>query len=322
MRRRVLALPVHAALDPPHPAAPTPRAHFDPKQGWFRKIERATSLFLSRNVWPRLPGATLPYGAILARHFTISEAEIPIAGLPPAFAGVKILFISDIHAGPFLSKARLEGVFAHLAGLRADVVLHGGDLATSNVKEAAVHAATLAGLTAPLGVYAVLGNHDHYTRDLPGLAALWRSCGVRTLDNEVVALERGGAKLALAGIDDWNVGRPDLPRALADAARLAPGAPVVLASHNPDAFFEAADGGVALTLSGHTHGGQVRIPGRPVLVRMSRYRLDEGWFVRDGAHLVVSRGLGVSGVPVRLFCSPEVLLVTLAESRQSTVDSF
>jgi predicted MPP superfamily phosphohydrolase len=124
-------------------------------------------------------------------------------------------------------------------------------------------------------------------------------------------LEKSGSRLALAGIDDWNFGKPRLDRALDEARRLAPGAPVVLVSHNPDAFFDAAARGVALMLSGHTHGGQVRIPGRPVLVRMSRYRLDEGRYERSGAQLVVSRGLGVSGIPLRLFCPPEALLVTL-----------
>jgi predicted MPP superfamily phosphohydrolase len=298
-------------LDPPHQAAPNPRAHFDPKQGWFRKIERATSLFLSRHIWPSLPGASLPYGMTLRRHLTVSEADVSIAGLPAAFDGVKVLFVSDIHAGPFLSRDLLSQVFQKLATLGADLVIHGGDVATSNVREAAVHAETLSRLRAPLGMYAVFGNHDHYTHDVEGVARLFASCGVRMLNNEAVALERGGARIALAGIDDWNVGSPDLPRALEEAARVAPGAPVVLVSHNPDAFFDAAARGVALVLSGHTHGGQVRIPGRPVLVRMSRYRLDEGHYHRDGAQLIVSRGLGVSGIPLRLFCPPEVVLVTL-----------
>ena len=311
MRRRVLAPPVHAALDPPHPAAPKPRAHFDPKAGWFRKIERATSLFLSRHIWQLIPGMTLPYGMILGRYLTVSEAEVPVAGLPSAFDGLRVLFVSDVHAGPFVSRDLLSQVFEKLAGLRADVVIHGGDIATSNVREAAVHAETLRGLRAPLGVYGVLGNHDHYTRDIDGVVRLLESCGVTMLNNTAMALERGGARIALAGIDDWNVGAPDLPRALEEAARVAPGAPVVLASHNPDAFFDAASRGVTLVLSGHTHGGQVRIPGRPVLVRMSRYRLDEGRYYRGSAQLIVSRGLGVSGIPFRLWCSPEVVLVTL-----------
>lgn len=305
----------HVVLEPPHAAAPVPRPHFDPKQGWFRRIERATSLFLSRHVFPRLPGAAVPYGAILRAHLTVAEAEVPLADLPVSFDGATLLFISDIHAGPFLSVGELEHALGRLATLNADVVIHGGDLTTSNVREAAVHRRALSSLTAPLGVFAVLGNHDHYTRDVPGVSELLASCGIRLLNNAAVALERGGARIALAGIDDWNFGRPDLPRAVAEARQLVPRGPIVLASHNPDAFFDAAAAGVALTLSGHTHGGQVRIPRRPVLVRMSRYRLDEGRYSRGEAQLVVSRGLGVSGIPMRIFCSPEALLVTLRAGR-------
>jgi uncharacterized protein len=319
MRRRLLDPPqtaaqgtlLHVPLEPPHQAATTPRPHFDPKQGWFRRIERATSLFLSRHVWQRTPGAHLPYTVILRAHLTVAEAEIPIPGLPAPFDGTTMLFISDVHAGPFLSVAALTSVFSRLATLRPDVVIHGGDLSTSNVREVEPHLPTLASLTAPLGAFAVYGNHDHYTRDPVGIADLYARSGIRLLNNDAVAVERGRARFALAGIDDWNIGKPDLNAALAQAARVAPGAPVVLISHNPDAFLQAAARGVALTLSGHTHGGQVRIPGRPVLVRMSRYRLDEGRYERGDSQIVVSRGLGVSGIPFRFFCPPEALFLTL-----------
>jgi predicted MPP superfamily phosphohydrolase len=319
MRRRTLDPPEsraheavhHVPLQPPHEASTTPRPRFDPKQGWFRRIERAASLFLSRHVFPRMPGAHLPYSAILRAHLTVAEAEIPVAGLPAAFDGVTLLFISDIHAGPFLSVATLRDALRRLSDLHADAVIHGGDLSTSNVQEAVVHADSLKALTAPLGCFAVYGNHDHYTKDAAGIAALYERCGIRLLNNDAVALERGGSRIALAGIDDWNFGKPDVDEALARSTAVAPGAPVVLISHNPDAFLQAAAKGIALTLSGHTHGGQVRIPGRPVLVRMSRYRLDEGRYERGGCQLVVSRGLGVSGIPFRLFCPPEAVLVTL-----------
>ncbi len=304
MRRRI--------LDPPTPAiSPVPRPHFDPKSGWFRRIERATSLALSRRLWPWIPGAAIPYGWILDRWLTIACAEIPIANLPEAFDGTTVLFLSDIHAGPFLSRRAVTKLFARLASLSADVVVHGGDLATSSVREVERHEEAIRALAAPLGAFAVFGNHDHYTRDAAGVGRILESCGVHLLHNEAAAIARDGARLALAGIDDWNIGRPDLARALDRAATAAPGSPVVLISHNPDAFYRAADHGVALTLSGHTHGGQVRIPGRPVLVRMSRYRLDEGRFVHNGSHLVVSRGLGVSGIPLRFACAPEAVLVTL-----------
>jgi len=308
MRRRTLGPP--KAAGPEHP-----RAHFDPKRGWFRRIERATSLFLSHHVWARVPGGTIPYTTILDRSLTVAEAEIPIPNLPAAFEGTRLLFVSDVHAGPFLSPGALARAFARLATLEADVVIHGGDLATSNVRELHPHAPAVSRLTAPLGVFAVFGNHDHYTGDLAGVERFFTSCGVRVLNNDAMALARGGARVALAGIDDWNIGRPDLAAGIERSASVAPGAPIVLISHNPDAFFEAAARGVSLTLSGHTHGGQVRIPGRPVLVRMSRYRLDEERFTHGPAHLVVSRGLGVSGIPLRIACAPEVVLVTLRIAR-------
>jgi predicted MPP superfamily phosphohydrolase len=253
----------------------------------------------------------MPYAALLDRFLTVACADIPIAGLPAAFDGVRVMFLSDVHAGPFLSRGALASAFSRLAMLEPDVVIHGGDMATSNVRELAPHAEAVAGFTAPLGAFAVFGNHDHYTGDLAGVRRFFEACGVRVLNNDAVALSRSGARIALAGIDDWNVGRPDLDRALAACGDVAPSAPIVLISHNPDASLTAASRGVALTLSGHTHGGQVRIPGRPVLVRMSRFRLDEGRFEHGRCQIVVSRGLGVSGVPLRIACAPEAVLVTL-----------
>src|SRR5262245_1688531 len=319
MRRRTLdpprdaaheALP-HVPLPASHEARPVARPRFDPRRGWFRRLERAASLLLSRHVYHRIPGASIPYGRILRHTLTVADAEIALPGLAPGLDGLTILFVSDVHAGPFLSRAALTEAFARLRTLAPDVVIHGGDLATSGLEECLEHAEALRSLPAPLGAFAVFGNHDHYTHDLPGLSALYERCGIRVLDNDAVRLERGGARVALAGIDDWNIGRPRLDAALLRAREVAPGAPIVLASHNPDAFFDAARGGVALVLAGHTHGGQVRIPGRPVLVRMSRYRLDEGRYTTSGSELIVSRGLGVSGLPVRLFCPPEALAVRL-----------
>ncbi len=307
MRRRT--------LDPPRAAVSDhPRAYFNPKSGWFRRIERETSLFLSREVWSRVPFGAAPYSAILERYLTVSEAEIPIANLPVPFDGARLLFISDVHAGPFLSRGALARVFAHLATLQADVVIHGGDMATSNVHEILQHKDAVARLSAPLGAFAVFGNHDHYTNDTEGIRRFFESCGVVVLNNDATAVSRGGERIALAGIDDWNSGEPDLDRAMVRSDEVARLAPIVLISHNPDAALEASARGVALTLSGHTHGGQMRIPGRPVLVRMSRFRLDDGRYEHDGAHIVVSRGLGVSGIPLRIACAPEVLLVTLRRS--------
>lgn len=248
------------------------------------------------------------YGLQLDRWLTLAVADVEVRGLPAPFDGAGVLLMTDVHAGPFLPHGALETVFGRLRPLRPDLILLGGDLTTTRVDEIGAHREALAALHAPLGVFAVLGNHDHYTGDPAGVRRLLAGCGIEVLHNRSVQLERGGARLTLAGIDDLHAGAPDLDGALRSTA---PGAPVILLSHNPDIFFEAATRGVALVLSGHTHGGQVRIPGLPVIVRMSRYRLDEGRFERDGAQLVVSRGLGVTGLPLRLACPPEALFLRL-----------
>ncbi len=263
---------------------------------------------MSRSVFSRVPGLRSVYDRTLARHLTVADVEIGLAGLPPEWDGAGILWITDIHAGPFLSVAGLRDVWRRLATLEPDLVLLGGDFITTGLHEIAPHAETLRSIRARHGVFGVLGNHDHYGEDPAQLLAFLESCGVRMLRNESAVLTRGEGRLTLCGIDDWNAGRPDLDAALTGAGR-----PVVLMSHNPDAFFTAARRGVALTLSGHTHGGQVRVPGLPVLVRMSRYRLDEGRYASGGSELVVSRGLGVSGLPLRVGCPPEAVFIRLRE---------
>jgi hypothetical protein len=312
-RRGALPLGRHR-LAAPHAAEPRARRWLDPATGWFRRLERWLSYALSRTVFPRLPGMSAPYAWQLDRALTVSEAEVALRGLPGPFAGLRMLLVTDVHSGPFLAPADLQRTFGRFQPLRPDVVLLGGDLATNTLAEVERCRQALAALRAPLGVFAVLGNHDHYTGDAAGLRRLLEQAGVQVLHNRAVRLVRGGAGILLAGIDDLNAGEPDLDAALAGALPDREGAPVVLLSHNPDVLFAAARRGVSLVLAGHTHGGQVRLPGLPVLVRMSRYRLDQGRYRFDRTELVVSRGLGVSGLPLRLACPPEVVLVTLRQA--------
>jgi uncharacterized protein len=298
-------------LPGPLPAPTRLRHFFDPRSGWFRRTERAFNQLLCRSVWPLVPGVPRIYSRQLERTLTLSEGEVRLAGLTPDWDGTRILFLSDLHVGPFLDAEALQRCLARLVGLRPDLILLGGDLATARLAELPPSLPALGTLEAPLGVFSVLGNHDHYTEDASGVVAALERSGIRVLLNRSVVLSRGEGRLVLAGIDDLHVGRPDLDGALAGAAGVAAGTPVVLLSHNPDAFFHAARRGVSLMLSGHTHGGQVRLPGLPVLVRMSRYRLDEGRYTWKGAELLVSRGLGVTGLPLRFGCSPEAVLLTL-----------
>jgi uncharacterized protein len=262
-------------------------------------------------VFPRLPGARWIYGRQLEHQLTVSEAEIFLAGLPPVFDGLTVLLITDLHLGPFIGPDVLERTLGRLATLEPDVILLGGDLTTFSVSDIAPHAGLLGTFTAaaPMGVYAVAGNHEHFSGDPARVGEILEGVGITWLHNRSTWLSRGGSRILLAGIDDLMLGDPDLDVALErteDETTVS-----LLLSHNPDIFFDAAVRGVSLVLSGHTHGGQIRIPGRPVLARASRYHLDEGRYAVDDSELVVSRGIGATGLPFRIACSPEVVLVTL-----------
>jgi predicted MPP superfamily phosphohydrolase len=263
---------------------------------------------LSDAIFPRLPGISIPYDRILSKQLTLSEAEIEIEGLPRAFCGLTLLLVTDIHAGPFVSTSVLRRTFRRLMDLEPDLIVLGGDLTTARIEEFDQQAEAFGLLQAPLGCFAVMGNHDYYNKQPEELRRRIEASGIAVLQNRAIELKLGGEGLFLAGVDDLILGTPDLEAALRGTR-----APVVLVSHNPDLFFDAARAGVALMLSGHTHAGQVRIPGLPVLVRQSRYRLDEGRFRVGGTELVVSRGLGAVGVPWRLACPPEAVLLRLRE---------
>ncbi|MDX1390175.1 MAG: metallophosphoesterase, partial [Acidobacteriota bacterium] len=301
------------ALPEPSPAQMRLRHFFKPATGWFRRLERKTSHVLSRDLYPWIPGLTYPYSRQLERDLTLSEGEIEVRALPSAFNGIRVLLVSDIHVGPFVRPDAIERVFRRLLTTEPDLIVVAGDVVTSHVREFPPFAGSFRLLEAPLGTVAVLGNHDHYTREPDRVAAMLEETGIRVLHNTAVAIDRPGARLVLAGIDDMLVGSPDLDAALEAARRLHPenDAPPLLISHNPDVFFEAAARGVSLVLSGHTHGGQFRFPGMGVLIRQSRCYLDEGRYTNGGSELVVTRGLGATAAPLRWNCPPEGVLLTL-----------
>jgi predicted MPP superfamily phosphohydrolase len=308
LRRRPLPAPVVAD--------PQPRHLLDPRSGWLRRSQRALSIFLSRHVYSRVPRLQRVYDAQLGLSLTISEAEIPLSRLSPCWDGTTLLLLADIHAGPFLSPPALVRAVERLSTLEADLILLAGDLVTSQVHEFLRAQSAFRELRAPLGVFGVLGNHDHYSGESERLTELLEETGIRILHNSSALLQRAGSTLAVAGIDDLLLGEPDLEAALSGTGN---DHPVILLSHNPDIFFAARRRGVDLVLSGHTHGGQIRIPGLPVLVRMSRYRLDDGRYQHQRGQLVVTRGLGVVGLPYRIACAPEAVLLTLRSSPADTI---
>lgn len=248
---------------------------------------------------------------------------------------LKIAVLADFHAcDPWMTADRIKAICDQANALEPDIVLLLGDYATGmnlilGTVDPARWAAALASLKAPLGVHAILGNHDYwddaaYQRD-PTVATFSETAllavGIPVYVNRAVRLSKDGMPFWLAGLGDqaanliggaskrpWVTGIDDLPGTL---AQVTDEAPLILMAHEPDIFAEMAPG-VALTLSGHTHGGQVNMFGWTPIVP-SRYgsRYIGGHIVENGNDLIVSRGLGCSSLPIRFGAWPEILEIDL-----------
>jgi uncharacterized protein len=239
----------------------------------------------------------------------LRQHDIPIAGLPAAFDGYRVAQISDLHCGPFADGARVDRWVAAVNRLEVDLVAVTGDLIASGATFVPVVAASLGKLRGRDGVFACMGNHDYFT-DGEEMAQALEQAGLTVLRNRGVEVHRDGAALYVAGVDDTWTGRHDLDRALADRP---PAAPALLLAHDPVLFPDAAKRAVDLTLSGHTHGGQLGVPFFAKRFNLARVitRFTTGLYQMGGATLYVNRGLGTTGLPIRLFVPPEIAVITL-----------
>jgi predicted MPP superfamily phosphohydrolase len=249
------------------------------------------------------------YGVLIRRRWVrVVEREMAVPGLDPRFDGFRIAHLSDLHIGALTPRA--WGLrWARLANAAApDLAVVTGDLVTTGTAFHADIAEVVAELRAERGVYVSMGNHDYFGDPEP-LVALLRDRGVSVLRNEGVPIERNGARLWLAAIDDTWTRRDDLELAL--AGRPAQTTAVLLA-HDPAHFDRAADAGANVVLSGHTHGGQIAMPflaNRVNLAVVYRYRV--GFYRRGQSVLYVHPGLGTTGPPMRLGVAPEVTVLVL-----------
>jgi predicted MPP superfamily phosphohydrolase len=256
----------------------------------------------------------LPFGHWLHRRIHRGlelpelELELRVRGGTRGPDGLRLAFVTDVHAGSFLGEADLLRVFERVAAAAPDAVLLGGDLINTRASEMLLFREPLLRLTVRHGVFAVPGNHEHFFgADLAPWEAFLRDHGVTVLKNRGCRIEHGGGTLWLCGVDDLTEGVPDLASALAGRGEHEP---AVLLSHHPDFFFEAAAADVDLTLSGHTHGGQIRIGGWAP-IHHSRFGYERGWFAENDCRLYVSRGVGVTVLPLRIDAPPEIPVVTV-----------
>jgi predicted MPP superfamily phosphohydrolase len=249
-----------------------------------------------------------------AQHLSIERVQIPIENLKPALEGLKIVHMSDIHLHPFTQIGFVRKAVALANSLQPDIIALTGDYVTSKAESILELAPALASLRSRYGVFASLGNHEIWTNPTLIQAAL-EQAGLTVLVNEGVSLHIDGATLYLAGLDDLWDGKPDLDAALVGSP---PGAPVVLLAHEPDFADDITlDGRVSLQLSGHSHGGQVRLPGFGAFILAPHSeKYDQGLYNVDGMWVYTTRGIGLGGVSCRVNCPPEVTEITLLSAEK------
>jgi hypothetical protein len=224
---------------------------------------------------------------------------------------LRIVQLSDIHHSPFTGSEQIERAIETVNSLDPDMIALTGDYISHDAAYAAPCAEMLGRLRARHGVFAVLGNHDHWT-DASLITDLFRAEGITVLVNQGMRFELRGASFWLAGVDDTMVGLEDLPLSLAGSSQ---DEMTLLLAHNPIILRRAARAGVDLVLSGHTHGGQVTWRSEKNAFGRPRRRILKGLGRRGNTQIYVTRGLGTVVLPVRYGCPPEVSLLELRTLR-------
>jgi hypothetical protein len=249
------------------------------------------------------------YGVVYERHrIGTTEATLPVSGLAPALDGLRIGLITDLHHSAMVPAADVQAAVDRVHAAQPDLIVLGGDYVTWGDRAfVGPVSELLAPLRAPHGVFAILGNHDD-DRDMAAALAAQR---IAVLKDARTRLEIRGEGLELAGIRFWTRKTSDIARVVRSARDT-----VILLAHDPRRIVEAAALDLPAVLSGHTHGGQVVLPGVGAIVRR-RFPTLSGLGFLGNTSMFVSRGVGTVYVPIRINCPPEVAIVTL--KRKSTI---
>ena len=282
---------------------------------WHRCSLRFKMIIASFFSLAILGGMFSGYAVFVEPHFiTVAEYEIASQNLPDAFDGTRIALITDIHHGCPMSPHLLDQIVSLTSKQSPDLILLGGDYVYGHQTALDACFAKMSELEAPLGVYAVLGNHDYW--NLPQMRKAIRNAGIVLLQNDAVWLEKGGERILLAGVKDlWH----DQPSLAGSRRKLAESRFTVLLSHNPDYYDVMPPDDrkqIDLMLSGHTHGGQVTVFGLYAPQKTAHAKYTTGHVKPDNGrtHIIISNGIGTTGLPIRFCAQPQIVLVTLKKT--------
>ena len=262
-------------------------------------------------MWTYLSGLVVAaYGILVRRRwFRVVEREVRIPGLDAKLDGLRVAQLSDLHVGTLTPKSWAMAWVRAANRHAPDLTVVTGDMVTSGTDYHEDIADALGALRAKLGVFVSMGNHDYFGEGEP-LVSMLRERAVHVLRNEGQVVDRGGAKLWVAAIDDTWTRRDDLELAMRGRPE---GATTVLLAHDPERFDKAADAGADLVLSGHTHGGQIAMPflSKRLSFATLVHRYVVGFYRRGRSTLFVHPGLGTTGPPIRIGVAPEVTILVL-----------
>lgn len=247
-------------------------------------------------------------------RLVVHQVSVNLPSWSEKLGNLRIAAISDIHAGaPHISQKKLHELVERTNAQQPDLILLAGDFVIQRVMggtfmKPELLAAELKSLKARIGTFATLGNHDWWY-NAPHVKVTLEQAGIRVLDNQAVKVDQNSFSFWLVGFaDEWE-GRPNIIETM---KQVTDDSPIIAFTHNPD-LFPSIPNQVALTIAGHTHGGQVALPliGRPIVPSKYKQRYAAGHIVENGKHLFVTTGVGTSIIPVRFGVPPEIAILTI-----------
>lgn len=237
---------------------------------------------------------------------------LALPALPERFKGAKLVHFSDLHLGHYRKPEDLQVIVDRINNEKPDLICFTGDLVEDSTRLLSAAIPVLSQLHSSLGKYAVMGNHDYRIGEAISVRNALASAGFEVLDNRNIRVDKEGSSIYIAGVDDVLLGAPDLGLALTG---IPEDETVILLAHEPDFADETASHPVHLQLSGHSHGGQVRLPfiGHILTPKLARkYVQGMHYAGKNKMPVYTNRGIGTTQLPIRLFCRPELTVITLA----------